>query len=274
MKGTELGLSSSNILGQRIEERETTLSTQVDARSLLEEGAQHGTLVWARAQSAGRGRGGRAWLAPERGLYCSLVLRPRATPLAQAPRLTSLACVGLVDGLLNLGLSPRVKWPNDIVFASDRSGPLGPFLKAAGILVELVLDAPGSAPGQWSAILGFGINLSAPAGGWPPDLADRATDLSEQGFAGTEADCLRSILEGLEDWLAVDATEQRFEAALGRLRGCSATLGREVKIPEEEIVGKAVDLDPEGALLVDTATGQRRIVAGDVWEADPPEGPA
>jgi BirA family biotin operon repressor/biotin-[acetyl-CoA-carboxylase] ligase len=269
--GTELGLSHDAVIGRHVVEIEETPSTQQDARRLLDAGAAHGTVVFTRRQTKGRGRGGREWVSPERGLYTSVILRPDM-PIAQAPQLTSLACVGLLDGLKGLGLDPRIKWPNDVVFAAATSGPLGPYRKAAGILVELSTGAD-QGPEGWAAVLGFGINLSAPARGWPVELAERAADLAAQSWAhGVVEDdevILGSCLEGLEGWVAAPETPTLFGYALDRLREASATLGRRVNIPEEGIVGTAVGLDVDGALLVDVGGQQRRILAGDVWEAEP-----
>jgi BirA family biotin operon repressor/biotin-[acetyl-CoA-carboxylase] ligase len=274
--GTELGLTSDTVIGRRVVEIGETPSTQQDARALLEQGAEHGTAVFTRRQTEGRGRGGRQWVSPERGLYTSVILRP-SMPIAQAPRLTSLACVGLLDGLQGLGLDPRIKWPNDVVFAADTPGPIGPYRKAAGILVELQMgplpSGEPAGPAGWAAVLGFGLNLSAPPGGWPAELAERATDLSAQVWANgpvhDDEAVLGSCLEGLEGWLAAPQTPGLFDAALDRLRQASATLGRQVDIPEEGIVGAAVGLDTDGALLVDAGGQRRRILAGDVWEAAP-----
>jgi len=59
-------------------------STNEEARRLAEEGAEEGTLVWAREQTAGRGRRGREWRSPRGNLYLSLVLRPHSTPAEAA----------------------------------------------------------------------------------------------------------------------------------------------------------------------------------------------
>src|SRR5690348_6098760 len=84
-----------------------TDSTNARARELAERGAPHGTLVTAREQAAGRGRQGRAWVAPAgRALLCSLVVRnpPRLLPLAAGVAVADVA-----------GPGARLKWPNDVL---------------------------------------------------------------------------------------------------------------------------------------------------------------
>ena len=254
--GAQWRLAGDQVIGHRIVYCETTASTQQNARELLLAGAEHGTVVYANQQTKGRGRGGRTWVAPSRGLYTSMVLKP-AMPIAQAPRLTALTCVGLLDGLNALGFKPHIKWPNDVVFAHPQSGPLGPFRKAAGILVELhtgpLRDQVPAGPQGWAAIVGFGINLSTPAEGWPTELEDRAIALDAvedpPSAIYQPADVLRACVLGLETWIAAPHTEGLFARALDRLRKASATIGRQVKIPEEGIVGEAVGLDVDGACL-------------------------
>src|SRR5713226_7548756 len=89
-----------------------TDSTNERARTLAAAGAVHGTLVTADAQTAGRGRQGRAWIAPAgRALLMSLVLRepPRLLPL--------LAAVAVSDVVEQAGSAALVKWPNDVLLA-------------------------------------------------------------------------------------------------------------------------------------------------------------
>lgn len=250
-------------IGHRVVGLEACPSTQQEARRLAEAGAAHGTVVWAREQTEGRGRGGRSWLSPPTGLWCSVVVRP-GLPLRHAPRLTGLTCVGLCDGLRGLGLRPFVKWPNDLMFPAKTAGPLGPWRKVAGILVELAQ----ASEAVEAAVVGFGVNLEAPPGGWPPDLADRATDLKSEGFPGVPALALETLLEGLEGWLNGPWTDEVWRFALDRLREASATVGSRVRVPEEDLEGEAVGLDEDGALLVQPAAGEvRRVVAADVWPA-------
>src|SRR5271166_112315 len=118
----------------------STDSTNERARLLAAAGAPHGTLVTASAQTAGRGRQGRRWTAPENSsLLMSLVLR------APPPLLPLIAAVAVCDVA---GQDARIKWPNDIVLERDAR-----LAKLAGILVE-------GRPQEGWAILGVGLNVA------------------------------------------------------------------------------------------------------------------
>jgi len=139
-----------------------TGSTNAIARQMAAQGAPEGTVVTADRQTAGRGRMGRTFHSPEgSGLYMSLILRPMI-PAAQAIRITTAAAVAVSRALEKMGCAPQIKWVNDI-YARGR--------KICGILAESALAADGT---MAYAVLGIGVNLAAPAGGFPPEIAEIA----------------------------------------------------------------------------------------------------
>src|SRR5690606_6342284 len=143
----------------------STASTNDEAARLAAAGATQGTTVVAAAQTAGRGRLGRAWFSPPgAGLYASVVIRdPRAAPL-----LTLAAGVAIAEGIrAAAGLPVEIKWPNDLVVDAG----LGRRRKLAGILTE----GSSGVDGLQFVIVGFGVNLLPAA--YPADIADRATSL-------------------------------------------------------------------------------------------------
>ncbi|TMJ75516.1 MAG: biotin--[acetyl-CoA-carboxylase] ligase, partial [Alphaproteobacteria bacterium] len=174
--------------GFRLHRYETIGSTNDEARRLAREGAAEGTLVWADAQEAGRGRRGRPWLSPLGNLYLSLVLRPDA-PASRAPQLGFVTALALADALRLLagtGLALSFKWPNDVL--AGRA-------KLAGILLESEMAAGG---GLDFVIVGVGVNLASA----PRDLEYPAASLSDQGFPGiTPASLLESFTEHFALWL-------------------------------------------------------------------------
>src|SRR5919198_6069394 len=156
--------------GFRLHRYETIGSTNDEARRLAREGAPAGTLVWAVAQSAGRGRRGHLWQSPPGNLYLSLVLRPDVPP-ALAPQLGFIAALALGDALDQLagpGLQLRYKWPNDVL-AEGR--------KIAGILLESETAGAGRLE---FVIIGIGVNIASA----PRDLEYPATSLADQGLPG------------------------------------------------------------------------------------------
>lgn len=139
---------------------EETDSTQTVARFLAEQGAPHGTLVWADRQTAGRGRMGRKWSSEPGGLYVSLLLRPKFSH-AKLPELSITAAKALVLALTRLSpkLELAIKPPNDVMSVVG-----GRARKLCGVLPE----ASGTARRLDWVVLGLGVNVNnRPKAGQP-----------------------------------------------------------------------------------------------------------
>ena len=229
-------------------------STNTEAARQATGGAAEGLCIVAREQTEGRGRHGRRWASPlDAGLYCSILLRPRLAP-HEWPLLTLMAALAVTDALRETcALAVDIKWPNDI-HARGR--------KLSGILAEVVETRAGRA-----CIVGIGINLTAQA--FPAELADAATSIEE--LTGRTPD-REMLLSGL-----VRAVADRY-ARLQQTGGAGETLsewsarstyaaGRRVRVSlgTESFEGVTRGLEPDGALRVETETGEIKIVrAGDV----------
>jgi BirA family biotin operon repressor/biotin-[acetyl-CoA-carboxylase] ligase len=138
-----------------------TDSTNSRARKLVETGAPEGTVVTAREQTAGRGRVGRVWTAPEgKALLYSAVLRPLDERHLLLPLSVPLAVCAAAEALRD-GIECEVKWPNDIWLEGR---------KLAGILIE-------AKPQEGWAVIGIGLNLTIAPEEFPPDLRHPATSL-------------------------------------------------------------------------------------------------
>jgi BirA family biotin operon repressor/biotin-[acetyl-CoA-carboxylase] ligase len=237
--------------GYRLIVLETVGSTNDEARRLAEQGAPDGTVVWAREQSAGRGRLGRGWTSPPGNLYASLILRPRVAPRA-APELSFVAAVAVADTLA--GLAPKapvqLKWPNDVLLG-DR--------KITGILLETTSGPEGSLA---FVVLGIGINVAR----HPDDARYGATDLAAEGVAiGVEA-VLGALAGHLSGWIGrwlADGFAPVRAAWLARAPSRGAVL--DVRLGNTLISGTFCDLDGDGAMILEIPGGERRrITAGDV----------
>jgi BirA family biotin operon repressor/biotin-[acetyl-CoA-carboxylase] ligase len=222
------------------------------ASKLAHEGAAHGVVIVADEQTAGRGRRGTTWVSPPgAGLYFSFIARPgRATEGAAStlPLLTLAAGVGVRDGIkIATGLAADLKWPNDVIV--DRR-------KLAGILAEGV--AIGS-PDQ-AVVIGVGVNVQPAA--YPPEIAARATSLEgELGKAVERDTVLTEILIALGDRLAT--LERRPGDILQAWRAASPNaIGTRVEWDGKH--GTTAGIDDGGALLVKTAAGVERIIAGEL----------
>lgn len=239
-------------------------STQTLALGLDVDDAPHLTLVWARAQTAGRGRGGRSWVSHDDALQFSVVVRPRM-PLAQLPRLTLLTGAALLTALRSLGVDALLKWPNDVVIDVGEDvddAPLGPFRKVAGILTDVATKGTQLE----RAVIGVGLN----AGHVDDDLSAIGVGLADLNSAPARVDVIAAVWTQLQRWLQDPANDAIFEDALDVQRQHSLTLGREVHVPDDDLIGVAFDLDVDGAVKVRDAEGLvHRVVAGDVWPAQP-----
>jgi len=246
-------LLNTHDLGRVVHWFEEISSTSDRAKELADQGAEHGEVVVAEAQTSGRGRRGRAWASPARkNLYFSVVLRPELPP-ARAPELTLVGSVAVCDALRQAGVQAGIKWPNDLL-ASGR--------KIAGILTELAAEPDRV---EW-VVLGAGVNVNARPEDFPAEVRDEATSvLLERGQAAPRALFAAACLTALEDWIDRHA-EEGFGPIREAWRERSVTLGREVVVTVDgrELAGVAEDIDETGALLVRTRVGVERIISGDV----------
>ena len=160
-----------------------TDSTNRVAMEIAENGAKHGTVVVADAQTAGRGRMGRRWVSPAgKNLYVSLLLRP-PVPTIDAPRLALVAGVALADAVEAVGVPASLKWPNDL-YCGGR--------KAAGILAEMASDPDGVR----HVVIGVGLNVNMEETDFPLHLRDAATSLRiRAGRTFRRVDVLARLLD-------------------------------------------------------------------------------
>jgi BirA family transcriptional regulator, biotin operon repressor / biotin---[acetyl-CoA-carboxylase] ligase len=240
----------------------STGSTNADVKALAGT-AGEGLVVVAEHQSAGRGRLDRSWTAPPRaGLTFSALLRPDGVPARRWGWLSLAAGLSVATAVSRTsGVDARVKWPNDVLHGRDGR-------KLAGVLVERV-DPPGGPV----AVVGIGLNVTQRQEELP---VPQATSLLLAGGAETDrAVLLVEVLGELERWYA------RWTAAGGDADRCGlrlayaercATLGRMVRaeLPDgTSVSGRAGSVDPDGALVVVTASGPRTVAAGDVVHLSP-----
>ena len=222
-------------------------STMDVATALASQGAPHGVVVAAHEQTAGRGRRGSTWASPAgAGLYFSFIARPRDA--RRIPFMTLAAGVGVRDGVRSAtGLNPDLKWPNDLLV--DRK-------KLAGILAE------GHALGSCdeAVVIGVGVNVRPAA--YPPDVTARATSVEGELGRAIDRDVLLSeILDGLQHRLLT--LSQNPGDILQAWRAASpSAMGAHVEWDGHH--GVTAGIDESGALLVKTATGLERIIAGQI----------
>jgi BirA family biotin operon repressor/biotin-[acetyl-CoA-carboxylase] ligase len=258
--GPEAPLSAGSILsqlrtefvGRSVECYQVIDSTNRRAAEWARDHAPDGALAVAEEQTAGRGRLGRRWHAPPgSALLMSLVLRPQLSP-AQAQRGTMICSLAAVEAIRQVaGLEARIKWPNDVLIDGRKVGGLLTELGAEGRKLTYI-------------VVGMGINVNLDVSDLP-DVMVPATSLG----AGADRpisrlDLLCSLLEGVERrYLAMARGWSPHEEWRTHL----ATVGAPVRVgtTEDVIEGEAVDVDPDGALIVRASDGRlHRILAEDV----------
>jgi BirA family transcriptional regulator, biotin operon repressor / biotin---[acetyl-CoA-carboxylase] ligase len=239
--------------------RDRVDSTQAIVFALAAEGAADRTVVVADSQAAGRGRRGRVWHdEPGESLLCSILLRPRLTP-AQLPTLSLTAGVAVAEALARAaGLAPRLKWPNDVLVDGR---------KIAGILLESRPAPPASpaAPAASGSIIALGIGINIAQRSFVPELAGRATSVRLAGGDVDRDTLLTALLDALDGWRA-RLEGEGFAPVRERWRALADTLGRRVSV--DGVTGTAVDVDGDGALLIDDGVAWRRVLGGVVSEVD------
>ena len=157
------GERGEGVIGHNIIHHFQIDSTNTVAMNLAQQGAQHGTVVVAEEQTAGRGRMGRTWYSEKcSGIYLSIILRPPLSPTA-APVLTLMAGVAAQHAVsATTGLTVDIRWPNDLLVNGK---------KICGILTEMNAEL-----GRLHAVvLGIGINVNHVQ--IPAELKSTATSL-------------------------------------------------------------------------------------------------
>ena len=223
---------------------ETVGSTNDEAARLADAGAPEGTVVWSREQTGGRGRRGRLWSSPVGNLYSSTILRPDCAA-AQAAELGFVAALAVAD-MVPAGRQVRVKWPNDVLVDGG---------KIAGILLESAVADGGRV---LHVVAGIGVNV-----GFAPQLPEMRYPGSALG--GTVEGALETLAAALARRLA-DWRRDGFAAVRQAWLAQAGPLGAEVdvKLGDGLVRGRFAGLDREGALLLETADGPRRIVSGEL----------
>jgi BirA family biotin operon repressor/biotin-[acetyl-CoA-carboxylase] ligase len=235
----------------RIVHLERVDSTQASAFALAAGGAVDGTVVVADYQAAGRGRRGRRWeAAPGQSLLATILVRPCLAP-PQWPAYSLATAVAVAETLARTGgLPARLKWPNDVLIGGR---------KIAGILLEsrIVGDAA-------SAVIAVGVGMNLAQRAFPAGLAARATSVAIETGRAIERDAvLTTLLETFDAWRA-RLEDVGMAPVRARWLSLADTIGRRVSI--DGLSGVAVDLDPDGALVLEDGGRRHRVTAGEVVE--------
>ncbi len=216
---------------------DSVTSTNDLLRGRAEQGAPEGTIILARQQTAGKGRQGRSFFSPQdTGLYLSMLLRPAADQVGQ---ITPMAAVAAADAVEQCcGLPVQIKWVNDLLLHGK---------KICGILAESKFSASQNPD---YVILGIGINLLTPAGGFPKELQEIAGAVFPSGTNADEAfvSCAAVLISALLREYRL-LPQRHYLSAYKRLL---CVLNRQITVSENGIgrAATALAVDDDLRLLV------------------------
>lgn len=239
-----LGLKT-DFLGQQIHYEESVDSTQKIAHRLAYDGAPEGTVVLAEEQLSGRGRMDRKWYSPKyTGIWMSVILRPNILP-TKAPQLTLLTAVAVVQAIEEVAaLSPKIKWPNDILINGK---------KVTGILTELQAEADRVK----TIIIGIGMNVNQKESDFPEYLHTTATSLSiEKGEYISRPAIIRAVLSNIEK-LYLLYLEKGFYPIKLLWESYAVSIGKTItaRTLSGNITGRALGITDDGVLMIEDENG-------------------
>lgn len=223
-------------------------STNDTVKKIASEGEDEYYLLVSGAQTNGKGRMGRTFYSPEdTGVYFSLLLRPEISP-ADAVLITTAAAVCVCEALEKLGVEkPQIKWVNDI-FSDGK--------KICGILTEASFNTENGTLDY--AVLGVGLNMYLPKGGFPDEIRDIAgavfseknEDLRNK-FIGYFMNSFAGYYKNLESRLHCTEYSRR----------CFVT-GKKIYVVKNDCKtpAKALGVDENCGLLVEFENGVREVL--------------
>lgn len=214
-------------------------STNDEALRITEEKGLNGTIILAETQTSSRGRGSKKWLSPYGGLWFSIILKPKISPLI-------ISIITLLSGLAvaetikeSLNLDAKIKWPNDVLIDN---------LKVAGILCESEIFKNKIK----KLVIGIGVNLNLDKEDIE-DLDIRATSCKiESGNEVNREKFLAHFLQKFENYYSKMIFPSKLESIVNKIRKIIIPIGHyvEIKVEDKKLSGYAFDLANNGSLLV------------------------
>lgn len=229
-------------------------STNTKIAEMAAEGSEHGTVVVADSQTAGKGRRGRTWESPKgENIYMSMLLRP-GIATDKAPMLTLVMAYSVAQAIRKQGFPDvQIKWPNDLILSGK---------KICGILTEMQLK--GSEIDF--VVVGVGINVNTH--NFPTDLDGKATSLyMESGRQFERQPIIEAVVDNFVNLYEQFVKKQSLSFLQDSYNDMLVNVGKEVRVlePDNEYTAYAQGINAEGELLVRTAEGvEKAVYAGEV----------
>ncbi len=235
-----------------IEEFDSLFSTNNALREIADTESE-GKVYIAKEQTGGKGTKGRSFVSRKGGLYMSMLLKPKAKGFS-ATGITSLTAVAMSGAIQKVfGYTPQIKWVNDLVLNSKKLG---------GILVEGKLNENEF---DW-VIVGIGVNIAEPDGGFDEEIKDIATALTKKADESKRQELIGEFLSEFEKYYL------QFEKGTykSKYKALSAVLGKSVtvKTSNGQITGIAYDIDGENRLIVKSGCTEYVFSSGEVVKVE------
>jgi BirA family biotin operon repressor/biotin-[acetyl-CoA-carboxylase] ligase len=240
---TELGkLLKTNRLGKSIHAFDEQDSTQDYANTLPNIESVHGTIVIARKQKRGKGRMGRSWISPEGGLWMSIIFRPEfsVNNIIFAQFMGALAIAEAIMEITNIRCT--LKWPNDVLINEK---------KVCGILVDVNLESKDKV-----IVMGVGLNVNIETSSVNDNLTDnsiKATSLKKE--YGNDINLVyltKAIIDRIEYYYYNLLSTGKTLEIIDLWKNNSDIIGKRGVVYDgnEKVVGKVIDIDIDGSLLM------------------------
>ena len=239
--------------GKTVHFAKETDSTNEWCKRMSKEHAEHGTLAVAEFQSAGKGRLGRKWTAPEgSSVMMSILLKPEFEP-QYASMLTLVMGLSVAQAVCELGVEVSIKWPNDVVVSHK---------KICGILTEM-----GVQDGKIrEVVIGVGLNVNLKE--IQDELKDKATSLYlETGKTYDRNRLIGLVMEKFEINYEKFVQTCDLSMMLDDYNMLLANKSQPVRVLDKisPYEGVALEIDKDGALLVRVQSGEiRKVCSGEV----------
>lgn len=226
-------------------------STNTTLKEMAEHGAKEGTIIIAHKQTNGRGTQGRKFHSPLNGLYISMLVRP-TVDIRQSLYLTVATSVAVIIAIRKvLGIKCGIKWVNDIIYDNKKVG---------GILTEGEIESASNSLKY--AVIGIGLNLSKPEGGFPKDIANIATALLD-GISDTDYCELVAAIINNSFKLYKNLNNKKF---IKQYQKYSVLKKKEIKYVKNGIihVSKVLKIDNNAQLIVKENRERIKLCAGEI----------
>ncbi len=224
-------------------------STNKEMKAAAKDGAPEGTCLIAKKQTAGKGRLGRKFFSPKRGIYLSFILKPRLS-MQDSMMLTTIAAVAVRDAIEEVcGVDTGIKWVNDVYIGNK---------KVAGILTEATADIETQTLNF--GVVGIGINVTDPEGGWPEELKEIAGSIYGEKMAspGVMSKLSAAVIKNYFEYYR-KLPERTFMESYAKNQ---ILTGKDIYVikPESSIKATALGVDREGRLMVRYEDGREETI--------------